>query len=160
MDEKRNTGEFSLEDILKEFGDDTPVEEEDVLIWDGNVPEEKERTNPFPQDTVRLDEITKAVKEQNADLDQTVVFHPVEETVAFTPVGQEAASETTDQTIAFTPVGQPEEEEAPVPVYHEPPKAEPYSEKWEPEYEQPISDYIPPEPIVSHPKSRLRELKK
>ena len=160
MDEKRNTGEFSLEDILKEFGDGAPVEEEDVLIWDGNIPKEEERTNPFPQDTVRLDEITKAVKEQNADLDQTVVFHPVEETVAFTPVGQTVETGVTDETVAFTPVGQPEEEETPVPVYHEPPKAEPYSEKWEPEYEQPISDYIPPEPIVSHPKSRLRELKK
>ena len=135
MDEKRNTGEFSLEDILKEFGDENipPQEEqEDVLIWDGSIPETVSSESPFPQDTVRLDEITKAVRQQSADL---------------------------EQTVAFTPVGQ-EEEELPVMPVQEPPKAEPYSDEWEPEYEQPIHDYIPPEPIVYHPKSRLRELKK
>ena len=160
MDDKRNTGEFSLEDILKEFGGGTPEEEEDVLIWDGNAPEEAERSQPFPQDTVRLDQITKAVKEQQVDLEQTIAFHAVEETVAFTPVGKTQEAHVTDETVAFTPVGEPEEEEVPAQVYQEPPKAEPYSDKWEPEYEQPISDYIPPEPIISHPKSRLRELKK
>ena len=36
---------------------------------------------------------------------------------------------------------------------------EPFSEGWEPEYEDPISDYIPPQPIVFRPKNRLRELK-
>lgn len=134
MDEKRNTGEFSLEDILKEFGDESiqPQEQEDILIWDGSVPENVGSESPFPQDTVRLDEITKVVRQQSADL---------------------------DQTMAFTPVGQEEEEDLPMPV-QEPPKAEPYSDEWEPEYEQPINDYIPPEPIVYHPKSRLRELKK
>ena len=134
MDEKRNTGEFSLEDILKEFGDESiqPQEQEDVLIWDGSVPENVGSESPFPQDTVRLDEITKVVRQQSADL---------------------------DQTMAFAPVGQEEEEDLPMPV-QEPPKAEPYSDEWEPEYEQPINDYFPPEPIVYHPKSRLRELKK
>lgn len=39
-------------------------------------------------------------------------------------------------------------------------KAEPYSDQWEPEYEQPISEYIPAPPIVFRPKSRLREIKK
>ncbi|MBP3478074.1 MAG: hypothetical protein J6K03_01150 [Oscillospiraceae bacterium] len=134
MDEKRNTGEFSLEDILKEFGYESiqPQEQEDVLIWDGSIPEGVGSESPFPQDTVRLDEITKVVRQQSADL---------------------------EQTMAFTPVGQEEEENPPMPV-QEPPKAEPYSDEWEPEYEQPINDYIPPEPIVYHPKSRLRELKK
>ncbi len=43
----------------------------------------------------------------------------------------------------------------------EPPAgAEPFSAEWEPEYEQPMGDYVPPEPIVFQPKSRLRELKK
>ena len=41
MDEKeRNTGEFSLEDILKEFGEGIPLDaEEEITIWDGNIPE-------------------------------------------------------------------------------------------------------------------------
>ena len=41
-----------------------------------------------------------------------------------------------------------------------PPRAEPFSEQWEPEYEQPIGEYVPPQPIVFKPRSRLRELKK
>jgi hypothetical protein len=87
----------------------------------------------MPQDTVRLGEITKAVKEQTA---------------------------VSDATIAFTPVGQEEEPPAPVYVAPEEPKTEPYSEKWEPEYDDPMGEYVPPEPIVFRPKSRLRELKK
>ena len=143
MDEKRNTGEFSIEDILKEFGDADLQPEEDVLIW-GEEPQQNSQPAAAPQDTVRLDQITKAVRDQSAQMEQTV---------AFTPVGD------MEQTVAFTPVG--EEEELPPPeLMEEEPKAEPYSEEWEPEYEQPISEYIPPEPIVQRPKSRLRELKR
>ena len=36
---------------------------------------------------------------------------------------------------------------------------EPFSERWEPDYEQPIGEYIP-QPILIHPQSRLREFKK
>lgn len=43
----------------------------------------------------------------------------------------------------------------------EPPKQEePFSGNWEPEYEQPIGEYVPPQPIVFRPKSRLHELKR
>lgn len=37
---------------------------------------------------------------------------------------------------------------------------EPFSEGWEPEYDQPIGEYVPPEPIVFRPRSRLKELKR
>lgn len=36
---------------------------------------------------------------------------------------------------------------------------EPFSERWEPEYEQPMGEYIPPQPIQFRPTSRLQELK-
>ncbi len=35
-----------------------------------------------------------------------------------------------------------------------------FTDGWEPEYEQPIGEYVPPQPIIFHPKSRLRELKR
>ncbi len=38
--------------------------------------------------------------------------------------------------------------------------AEPFSDQWEPEYEQPMGEYIPPQPIIFNPQSRLQELKK
>lgn len=38
--------------------------------------------------------------------------------------------------------------------------AEPFSDQWEPEYEQPMGEYVPPQPLVFRPRSRLRELKR
>ena len=139
MDEKeKQPGEFELDDILKEFapdGENTSEEAEDILIWDGILPARTETAHSPISDTVRLDEITKAVKQQESAVN--------DETVAFTPV-----NEAPEQEDVYTP-----------PASGEPP-VEPYSEAWEPEYEQPIGEYIPPEPIVFRPKSRLQELKR
>ena len=38
--------------------------------------------------------------------------------------------------------------------------AEPFGTGWEPEYDQPIGEYTPPEPIVFHPRSQLKDLKR
>ncbi len=138
MEEKeKQFDEFDLDDILKEFAGkeaEASEEAEDILIWDGVLPAKTQQTPRVSSNTVRLDQITKALRTQA----QTAT----EETVAFTPVG-----------------GEPEEEEVCLPQ-PEQPRVEPYSEAWEPEYEQPIGEYIPPEPIVFRPKSRLRELKR
>ena len=37
---------------------------------------------------------------------------------------------------------------------------EEFTDQWEPEYEQPMGEYIPPQPILFHPQSRLKELKR
>jgi len=149
---------FSLEDILKEFGDPSkPFEpEEDVLIWDGTIPEDPAPSVAFPSDTIRMGDITRKIQ-------QILDAPPMEQTVRFTPVeAEEKEAPATEETVRFTPVGG-EKEEAPAPLIYksadEPPRAEPYSEEWEPEYEQPISEYVPQEPIVFRPKSRLHELK-
>ena len=42
----------------------------------------------------------------------------------------------------------------------EAPKTEDFTERWEPEYEQPMGKYVPPQPIQFQPRSRLQELKK
>lgn len=150
---------FSLEDILKEFGDpDHPFEpEEDVLIWDGTIPEVSSPSVAFPSDTIRMGDITRAVREEIGETPAA------EQTMRFAPVGaEEKETPVTQETVRFTPTGG-EKEETPKPLIYqaadEPPKAEPYSEEWEPEYEQPISEYVPQEPIVFRPKSRLHELK-
>ncbi len=136
--EKRPLEEvFTLEDILKEFGsfEDTnaPQPEEDVRVWDGQIPDGPPAPAD-PQDTVRLEEITHAVRQ---------------------------LEEVSDETQRFAPVGMPDAEEpepVPLPVQEE--TVEPFSQEWEPEYEQPIGEYIPPEPIVFRPKNRLQELKR
>ena len=47
-------------------------------------------------------------------------------------------------------------------VEEELPAQEPeaFTGNWEPDYEQPISEYVPPQPIVFRPRSRLHELKR
>ncbi len=55
-------------------------------------------------------------------------------------------------------VAAPLEEEDPVPAPTK--EADVFADGWEPEYEQPMGKYIPPQPIIFHPRSRLRELKR
>lgn len=113
-------------------------------------------------------------------------LHPSQQsgdTLRFTPVtGEEAVLEgetirldtdavnaavktekpgVSDATQVFTPIGEPEEagEDAPV-ASAIPEGAEPFSKNWEPHYEEPMGEYVPPEPIVFRPRSRLSELKK
>lgn len=127
------TGDFDLDDILKEFDAiaRTAKSDEDVRIWDGVASESSEVTG----DTVPLEEINRAVQQLQEQ-------PAAEDTIRFAPVGGETA-----------PPPPPVQ-----PVHVE--KAEPYSENWEPEYEQPMGNYVPLEPIVLRPKNRLRELKK
>lgn len=144
---KKNTADLDLEDIMKEFGSSEPEQDapqaqvpvpendpdEDVVVWDGK-PTHNKRTPPvMPRDTVRLNDITREVKKKTA---------------------------VSTDTVAFTPVKSDPEPEKPVFTPPEEPKTEPYSKEWEPEYEDPMGEYVPPEPIVFRPKSRLQELKK
>lgn len=141
--------EFSLEEILKEFAITDELQNEvepeaDVQIWDGKTPLPQKLETAVPADTIRMDEITGAIRQMET---QAVS----EQTQRFEPVGGEL--EESAQLPSEEGVPQPE-----IPEHVQ--KAEPYSENWEPEYEQPIGEYIPPEPIVFRPKSRLHELKR
>lgn len=116
--------EFSLEDIMREFGAsvDTEKTEEPVVEEPQAEPEEK----PQPAvtgDTIRLDKIPEMA-------------------------GQVRNAQIID-----------DEDDIPMPV-EQPEQTEPFSSEWEPEYEQPIAEYVPPRPIQFHPRSRLRELKR
>ncbi len=158
--------EFTLEDILREFGsgsddgkvhDDVlpevledipqreliedlpvaehtaPAEEPDVLVWAPAPRAEPAET--APSDTIRLD--TDQLRSQ-------------------APKGT-----VSGDTQAFTPVGQqPPEMPEPFRVNPIPEGAEPFSPDWEPQYDQPIGEYVPPEPIIFRPRSRLGELKR
>lgn len=133
MDEKE-LQEFSLDDIIKEFSD-TPVEEQEaiakVLAAVPDMPEEESA------------EEESISEEQPAVIDATIRF--------------DAIADTHGQVHNAQPID--DEEDAAIPVAQEE-KAEPYSNGWEPEYEQPIAEYVPPRPIVFPRRSRLQELKR
>ena len=87
-------------------------------------------------DTIRLDDINIPVTEKRSPLsdDTRRIWNPGESTHA-TP-GEEGWQQ--GDTI----------------------HAEAFTGTWEPEYEQPIGEYVPPKPIQFNPRSRFRELKK
>jgi len=130
--EQRSPKNFDLDDILKEFQEPSEQgEEEDVRVWNGDP---KQPEAPLG-DTLRLDDVAEAVREQTTP--QTVG-----DTVRFAPIEEETVT-------VYTPPVTPKEE-----------TAQPYSDQWEPEYEEPMGEYTPAEPIVFRPKSRMQELKK
>ena len=155
MDEKNDIQEFSLEDILREFGSDPdaearPLEEEEEFLSAKPSQKDDQDSQPLPAaepeaepavtgDTIRLDQVAAAVKKSVTS--DTVRLDAIPEGLKGTPKDAQAICD------------EPAEQQSQ-------PQAEPFDEGWEPEYEQPIGDYIPPEPIVFRPKSRLQELKR
>lgn len=141
MDEKEQQQEFSLEDILKEFGDENEqiVEKtpEEIL----NAVEREVLGEPFP------------VVEEEPEQEETQAPAVSAQTVRFEKITDVRGTVRNAQPIA-------DEEEEQVPVQAEQEGTEPFSDQWEPEYEQPIAEYIPPNPIPFKPRSRLREIKK
>ena len=150
MDEKeRQEQEFTLEDILREFGSGMTEEPE--------IPVEEEQPEQ-PQ----AEESREAAKEAPAE-------EAVEE-ISEEPEEKAPQSAVTGDTIRLEKIpglagqvrnAQPIDDEDDAPILPEQPeKTEPFSSEWEPEYEQPIAEYTPPRPIIFHPRSRLRELKR
>ena len=164
--------ELNLDDIMKEFAAD---EERDIRetsaqeILEAALSEAGVRLDEEPE---TLEEDDTVLFERPGKKDDTVDYAPAEEwddTISFDPV------EVTGDTLSFDPVedgaeaADDEEElgdtlqfgkddmEA---IRQAAEQVEPYSEKWEPEYDQPMGEYVPPQPIVFRPRSRLRELKR
>ena len=162
---------FTFEDIMREFGSGNAD-----VIRDDAAPE---RLEDVPQ--LELLEDAPVAEHLTADeepelLTWTPRSHPVpvetdlEDTRAFAPVTAASAGDTlridtakvlaaaapkgsvSDATQPFTPVGES--------AQSAPAAAEPFSENWEPEYDQPIGEYTPPEPIIFRLRSRLGELKR
>ena len=97
----------------------------------------EEPANAPSGDTIRLDgeAVAAAVKREKGVSGETQVF---------APVGDADGQKKTAPAAVKTP------QEA----------KEPFSEGWEPKYDEPMGEYVPPEPIVFRPRSRLGELKK
>ncbi|MBR2047613.1 MAG: hypothetical protein IJ960_03360 [Oscillospiraceae bacterium] len=202
MDEQKEQFDFTLEDILREFGsgDPAPVEEQPESADGAEVPREEpsspgeEKTEPeedltsdFWQAILHPEEPSaEAAQEPEEaeedvriftgkpgdyekapeDLSSTRAFRMPEEAAAPQVTGDtirldgsavasaaRAAKESLGDTAVFAPVTDEQAAEAAEP-------AEPFTKDWEPKYDEPMGEYVPPEPIVFRPRSRLGELKK
>ena len=163
--------EFTLEDIMREFGsgsgddtihdDVTPELMEDLpqmeLLEDAPV---AEHLKPMDEPEVLTWAPRAASASVQTDLSDTQSFAPVVSASAGDTMridtakirAQAPKGSVSDDTQKFTPIG-----ETAVPV---PQGAEPFSAGWEPQYDQPVGEYTPPEPIIFRPRSRLGELKR
>lgn len=142
MDEQ----EFSLEDILKEFGehpDEETVEEAPAE----EVPAEEPTAEEAP-----AEEVSEAAEESSDALEDTVEFAPITDDTIRLDVPLSAKGTVRN--------AQPIEDEEEDPKADMEKTKEIFPEGWEPEYEQPISEFVPPQPIIFQPRNRLQELKK
>ena len=211
---EKNQPEFTLEDILKEFGSEplepapaqpparqdkpsTPTQPEEP-IWEflprqefaGDAPEDAPQAPEAPEEAPGETQEMPAEDPQifdelpNEEPDESRFAEPEVQTWAPTedptdaPEGGILEEDTIrldtrkilaaigeqpdDETQVFSPVEEAPVEEAPEQPAADtiPEGAEPFGTDWEPEYEQPIGEYTPPEPIVFRPRSQLRDLKR
>lgn len=128
-----------------------------------------ENNTPQEQELIPTSEAEYPTEPELEDLDlESIIreFREPEQEPEEAPAPEESAPVTGDtirMDLSNLPKGdyngaEPiEDEPEPAPV---PEQAEPFSDQWEPEYEQPMGEYIPPQPIVFQPQSRFRDLKK
>ena len=184
-----NEQEFSLDDIMKEFSGELDENERALLEQDGvQMPllEHKPQTPAPEQDTQVLPQLELLQKPapQQPSLGDTQVLPDLGDTRVIPDLGDTQVLPDVEQTKVLPDVEQPAPEDTQViptledtAVLPEPEaliraaeeakarqeqqeEAEPFSEQWQPEFEQPIAEYVPPQPIVFHPRSRLQELKR
>lgn len=100
-----------------------------------------------------------SLKEVTAETEEGDAPAVTGDTIRLTSIAQAVASHTGEEVQADAGEDVQQTEESPA---QEPP--EPYSEDWEPEYEAPMGEYIPPtpppSPIPFQPRQKLRELKR
>ena len=152
--------EFDLEEIMREFGSHEPEEKKPEETPGEEAPveeapaEEGEAQPDLSATTIRMEavveETTEEITVEEPSEEAPEAEAPEEVTEEVPPVEEPAAEEP------------PAEEEAPAeePPAEAPAGAEAFAGKWEPEFEQPMGEYVPPQPILFQPRSRLRELKR
>ena len=167
--------EFSLEDIIKEFSDH-PQEAETVLPADvaAEEPETAEENTEATEEALEATEVSaEAVPEETVAEE---VAEPAENEETEEPA--EEPQEEMDPALSGDTVrldssellkgvvhdAQPiddEAEEAAAAAEAEAKEEEPaFSENWEPEYEQPMGEYVPPQPIAFPSRGENREMKR
>ena len=171
--------EFTLEDIIKEFSnqpyeapaEEAPLEEaaEDRAVEEA-VPEEETVEEALPAEDLSAPE-TETAEEAEALSGETVAFTPVKETA------EEAEEETEEETVVSDDTIRLDSAQVLKGIVHdaqhiddeetaEQPEQMPEEEKpaftgdWEPEYEQPMGQYVPPQPIVFPTRAESREMKR
>ena len=137
---------LDLDEILKEFSE--PAQQTEEAAQSTSVTEETVEFTPVTEETVEFTPVT-------------------EDTVEFQPV-QEVSEAVTGDTVQFEPAAGSEEtveemdrkDRERLEELQKHSGEEPFSEQWEPEYEQPMGEYTPEPAVIYHPRARLKEIKR
>lgn len=146
--------ELNLDAIVKEFTGPLP----ELPQVEGQLdPELEEQVSTI----LNAEPLTPIFKDGPLDLSQTQRFlldpanlaktQRIDTGAVTAALGEEKGMD--GSTIRFGAIPDP------IPSPPVPEGAEPFSAGWEPEYDAPMGEYIPPEPIQFRPRSRLSELK-
>lgn len=144
--------EFDLEEIMREFGSHQPEEKkpDEEAPAEETAEEAAEVQSDFSATTIRMEAV----------VEETLVEEPQPEEETPEEEPEAAPAEPAEEAPGEEQPQEVPEEERPVeaPAAEEAPEA--FSGEWEPEFEQPMGEYVPPQPIIFQPRSRLRELKR
>ena len=166
VSQPEQTEAFTLEDILKEFGGGSGEGEPEADLSEADLSEADLSEADLSEADLSEVDLSEERPAENAGESESP--DPMVTTIRMAPVTQEKPKPTTGDTIRLDEVQRAAEErnaEEPAPEETQtPPEEQPeqdaFPENWEPVYEKPMGDYVPPEPIIFRPRSRLRELKK
>ena len=186
MDE--NKQEFDLDDIIREFGSnpEEPAAEEPAAELDvPDGPQEEASAEPIaaeepapeadvpdgPQEEVPAKPIAAEEPAPEADVpdgsQEEAPTEPIADTIRLDTLPEEDKADepksVTGDTIRIEVIPDVQGTVRDAAHIDDTDEPAPYSETWEPQYEQPIADYIPPStqpPLTFRPKQRLREIKK
>ena len=168
--------QFDLDEIMREFGSPKPAAPEETAPEETeNVPAEPAAPeDAAPEETAPETPVQEAPAQEEATQQEAAQPETPAPDTPSAPDTQPAeqsdtASPMKGDTVRLQSLSdvhgseKPPREEVPAAPGPEAPAApavEPFSENWEPEYDEPIGQYVPPQPIIFRPRSRLRELKR
>ena len=183
MDDKEllELEDFTLEDIIREFSDhpaEEPKEPEEAAqeTETAEVPAVEDAAEAPVREEAE-DAAAPELPEEELPGNEMPALDLTEESTDETEIAEEATTEEenalSDDTIRLDEThllkgevhnAQPIEEEAEVPEEAQTSDTSeetvPFTEGWEPEYEQPMGTYVPPQPIAFQPRPDSKEIKR
>ena len=156
--------DLELENIIKEFSDipeepvsqkESETEDTDALISLDDMESEtleieEDVWEEAAQDTASQTENMQATRRMDPIREEQTNTEVTGDTIRLDGLREKITEHTKKEPVDAVRINEMEDTI----------RSEPFSERWEPEYEQPMGEYVPPQLIQFQPRSRLRELKR
>lgn len=165
MQDNEELEEFSLEDIIKEFSDhpqEEPEESPETADIASGATEDTQQVPEVPaQEKPAAGEQTEEVTASQTEEEETAEeSDPAEVVVSSDTIRLDSAQVLKGVFPKAQPIEDEEEAEETAEEAEEAEEEQPaFTGTWEPEYEQPMGEYVPPQPIVFPTRAESWEMK-